>query len=73
MLGGDTVKSLRVTKMTHAHITALAVVIHGGNVDQTLKDLIADYERTNPAVATDVKNYLQLQKTIIDEKINYGR
>jgi hypothetical protein len=67
------VKRLRITKATHEHITALAVVIHGGNVDQTLKDLITSYEKTNPAVATDVKNYLQLQKTIVDEKINYGR
>lgn len=66
-------KNLRITKRTHAHITALAVVIHGGNVDQALQDLITTYEETNPAVATDVKNYLQLQKTIVDEKINYGR
>lgn len=66
-------KSLRITKTTHAHITALAVVVHGGNVDQLLKDLITSYEKTNPAVATDVSNYLQLQKTIVDEKINYGR
>ena len=66
-------KSLRITKTTHAHIRALAVVIHGGNVNQTLKDLIADYERDNPVVAIDVKNYLQLQKTIVNEKIDYGR
>lgn len=66
-------KNLKLSSKNHAYITALAVVKYKGNADDGVTELIKAYEETNPAVAADIRNYLQLQKTIIDEKLKYER
>ena len=66
-------KTLKLSSKNHAYIAALAVVKYNGNADEAVTELIKAYEENNPAVAADVLNYLQLQKTIIDEKLKYER
>ena len=66
-------KNLKVSNTNHAYINALAVVKFNGNIDTLLAELIKVYEYVNPDTAIDVKNYLQLQKVVKDQKLKYER
>lgn len=66
-------KNLKVSNANHAYINALAVVKFNGNTDTLLAALIKIYEDVNPDIAIDVKNYLQLQKVVKDQKLKYER
>lgn len=66
-------KNLKVSNANHVYINALAVVKFNGNIDTLLAALIKIYEDVNPDIAIDVKNYLQLQKVVKDQKLKYER
>lgn len=66
-------KNLKLSGKNHAYINALSVVKFNGNTDTLLAELIKVYEDVNPDIAIDVKNYLQLQKVVKDQKLKYER